>query len=222
MSYSAKKKHIVIFTDGSCSNNGKINSFGGIGIHFPNKELKDISKVYRLGVCTNQKTELYAILTAIRYIGQNFPLHKCHILIKTDSQYSIDCITKWINGWLRNNFITKAGKPVLNREFIEIIHKYYEKYSIEFSHVDAHTDKSDSDSNGNRVADSLATAATRKAQMEGNVRVELKNLKDKIEPKFKSSTRTRESSFIPNKNIRKNSRFPSLGNDLIVELIKSK
>jgi len=63
-----KIQNIIVYTDGSCSKNGKRNAIGGIGIHFPNEELPDISKIYRLGICTNQKTELYAILTAINYI----------------------------------------------------------------------------------------------------------------------------------------------------------
>jgi len=165
MSNSLKKitKTILVYTDGSCINNGKKTAVGGIGIHFPHGELPDISQVYRREHCTNQRTELYAILTALRYIKRNFNIREYHITIKTDSQYSINCITQWVYGWIKNNWKTKSDTPVLNRDFIEPIHKYYEAYDIELEHVDAHTNGDDSDSIANAQADKLATDATKKA-----------------------------------------------------------
>jgi len=160
------KQDILVFTDGSCGNNGKLNAKGGIGIHFPTKELKDISKVYRLGVCTNQKTELYAILTALRYIKKNLSINDYEITIKTDSEYSINCVTKWVNGWIKNGWITKSGNPVANMDLIKSINKYYTKYDVTLTHVDAHTNLTDSDSVGNAKADKLATSATRRATKE--------------------------------------------------------
>ena len=127
-----KDRTIMVYTDGSCVGNGKAHAVGGIGIHFPNGELKDVSKIYKLGVCTNQKTELYAILMALRYIKQNIGLRGNKVVIKTDSQYSIDCITKWVYGWIKNGWRTQNNKPVANQEFIEIIHKYYESYDNNF------------------------------------------------------------------------------------------
>lgn len=160
------KKLLVVYTDGSCSGNGSSSAVGGIGIHFPNGELKDVSKVFRHEYCTNQRAELYAILTAIRYIKQNLGLSKYKILIKTDSEYSINCITKWVYGWIKNGWMTKNNTPVANQEFIELIHKYYETYDISFQHVDAHTGMDDEESIANAMADKLATMATKKAQME--------------------------------------------------------
>lgn len=155
-------KELLVYTDGSCINNGTNYAKGGIGIYFPNGELKNLSKSYKLGVCTNQKTELYAILTALRYIKQNLDIKKYNIIVKTDSQYSINCITKWIYLWKKNNWMTKNGTPVINREMIELINKYYEKYNIEFIHVDAHTHLDDFDSISNEYADKLANMGTKK------------------------------------------------------------
>lgn len=160
------KKNIVVYTDGSCSGNGTKTALGGIGIHFPNGELKDISKVFRMESCTNQRTELYAILSAIRYIKQRLGLSDYKVIIMTDSEYSINCITKWVYGWIKNGWRTKNNTPVSNREFIEVLHKYYETYDIELHHVDAHTGMDDDESVANAKADVLATRATKKAQLE--------------------------------------------------------
>lgn len=158
-----KKKIILAYTDGSCVGNGNRQAVGGIGIHFPNGELKDISKIFDLDYCTNQRAELYAILTAIRYVKKNLGLvNKC-LLIKTDSKYSIDCVTDWIHGWMKNGWMTKNNTPVHNKDLIELIYKYCKLYHIRFQHVDAHTERKDPDSVGNKWADILATNATKKA-----------------------------------------------------------
>jgi ribonuclease HI len=160
------RKQLVVYTDGSCVGNGRLGSVGGIGIYFPNSELKNISKIFRLGCCTNQRAELYAILTAIRYVNKHLGLANYQLHIKTDSEYSINSITKWIYGWIRNGWKKRDNTPVMNRELIEKINRYYEKYDITFSHVEAHTNMQDEDSIGNAHADKLARMATKRAQME--------------------------------------------------------
>ncbi|AYV85078.1 MAG: ribonuclease H [Satyrvirus sp.] len=157
---------IIVYTDGSCVGNGKISAVGGIGIHFPNNELKDVSKIFRFGCCTNQRTELYAILFAFKYIKQNLGLDGKRIIIKTDSQYCVDSITNWVYGWIKNGWRTKSNKPVANKEFIEAIHKYYERYDILLEHVQAHTGLDDEDSVANAKADALAVKATNRALLE--------------------------------------------------------
>lgn len=152
-------EYITVYVDGSCSNNGYINAKGGIGIHFPNSELKDISKQVPLDTCTNQKSELYAILFCIKYIVKYLGLIDKELVIKTDSEYSINCITKWANNWIINGWKKKNGEDVINKNYIEAIYKLYKKYDISFQHIPAHTGNIDDDSIGNEIADSLAKKA---------------------------------------------------------------
>lgn len=183
-----KKKLIIVYTDGSCSNNGKKDSRGGIGIHFPNKELKDVSKKYSGENCTNQKTELYAILLALKYIDKILGLKNVSVCLKTDSEYSINCITKWVSGWIKNGWKTVNKKPVSNREFIEPIYILYTKYDIEFNHVSAHTGADDFDSIANARADTLATRATQRV---------INNYKASSTPTPAKSNSTSKSTFNP-------------------------
>lgn len=151
---------LVVFTDGACSGNGTVNAVGGIGIHFPNKELPDINKAYRIqGTCTNQRCELYAILIALKYIHSKLNLANYKVLIKSDSDYSINCITKWVSGWMKKGWRTSNNTPVLNRDLIEPIYQIYQQYNISFQHVAAHTKGTDFDSIANDVADRLACKA---------------------------------------------------------------
>lgn len=232
---------IIVYTDGSCMGNGKPNAVGGIGIHFPNNELKDISKVFDLGCCTNQRTELYAILTAFRYIKQYIGMEGRKIIVMTDSQYSIDCITKWVNSWIKNGWKTKTGGSVANKEFIEILHKYYEKYNIEFYHVDAHTGLDDKESVANAKADSLATMATKKAIKEKQFVEDVKNFKNNFtKSSSKNSNKSKSKSNYSNysnkvyqsdcgsdyeepknKMYKSSLHIPKNGN-FVVELVKTK
>lgn len=157
-----EKELLIVYTDGSCFKNGRSNATGGIGIHFPNHELDDVSKIFDKSPITNQRAELYAILYTIRYIKKNIGLKKYCVLIKTDSEYSINCITKWVSNWKRNGWKTKDGRDVQNRELIEKIHEYVSRYDIEFEHVRSHTGDDDEDAIGNDKADKLAVAAHRK------------------------------------------------------------
>lgn len=65
---------------------------------------------------TNNAMELTAVAEALRTLPDDQPL----VLI-CDSRYVIDSVTRWIHGWRRNGFRTKAGSPIANRELIEAI-----------------------------------------------------------------------------------------------------
>ncbi|BCS83294.1 putative ribonuclease H protein [Cotonvirus japonicus] len=158
-----QKRKIVVYTDGSCINNGKPTAAGGFGIHFPNGELKDISRIFTKGCCTNQKTELYAILVAIKYIEKNFDLELCTVIINTDSEYSINSVTKWAHAHSKNNWRKKNGIPIANKQFIEPIYEYYQNYDIEIIWVEAHTGARDARSMANARADYLANRAAKKS-----------------------------------------------------------
>lgn len=201
------KISIVIYTDGSCSNNGYNNAQGGIGVYFPNKELPHVSKIFDLDNPTNQRTELYAILVAIKYIHSKLNLKKYNLLIKSDSTYSINCITKWVNNWINNGWKNREGKDVANRDLIEPIYEYYLKYDIKFEHVAAHTKGDDEDSIYNAKVDKLATKATQKA-------------KDK---KIESSNENYNISLIDNKksNRSKKSNGSKKSNNMSRSLTKS-
>lgn len=176
-----KTDPIVIYTDGSCVGNGKANAKGGIGIFYNITSLKNTSLSYEdtvkilklnIGHPTNNKTELLAVLLALKI--NDFLLNdNKHIVIKTDSKYVIDSLTKWYHAWLKNDWMNSSNKPVLNKEIIEqivfIILKY--KNQISFEHVRAHTvspsvnSKEFPDWFGNDMADKFAQLASTKGSL---------------------------------------------------------
>ena len=144
-------ENINIYTYGSCINNGKKNAKAGIGIYISD-DLQISEKLE--GKPTNQRAELYAILKSLLIIDI---LKYSNINIYTDSMYSINCITKWVRDWKKNDWKDSKKKNVKNRDLIENIDKIYSKYNhINFIHVEAHTNKIDIHSINNDKADKLA------------------------------------------------------------------
>lgn len=144
----------IIYTDGACKNNGSANAKSGIGIHFSltNKiKINDISEKLITDKHTNNKAELTAILKSLELCDKYNINEK--IVIYTDSDYSIKCITLWYKEWVLQN-------KTKDRKNIDILHKinhYYQKYDIIFNHIRSHTGLTDIHSKGNEIADRLAT-----------------------------------------------------------------
>lgn len=65
---------------------------------------------------TNQIGELCAVLEALRtHPGDE------ELVIETDSQYAINCSTKWVHGWKKNGWKNSKKEPVKNAELIRAI-----------------------------------------------------------------------------------------------------
>ena len=77
--------------------------------------------------------------------------------IYTDSEYSINCITKWVPGWLRNNWKTRNNKPVKNKDLLLKLYNLNNKMNIKYIHVKGH-----SGNYGNSQADKLAVEGSKK------------------------------------------------------------
>ena len=58
-------KFTVIYTDGSCKNNGKIGSTAGIGVFFGENDERNLSEKLPGPVQTNQRAELYVCIAII-------------------------------------------------------------------------------------------------------------------------------------------------------------
>lgn len=65
---------------------------------------------------TNQIGELCAVLQALRAHRGSRPL-----VIESDSQYAINCSSKWVQSWKRKGWKNSQGKPVKNRQLIMAI-----------------------------------------------------------------------------------------------------
>jgi len=162
---------VSVFTDGSATNNGAKNARAGVGVHFTDDWLSDISlpvpPTYRQ---TNNVAELLAIKLAILKLCEYYTTltvgSQLKVTLYTDSKFAIDCITVWIHNWKRNDWQTSKNKPVEHRELISEIDHLLQQISVEFVHVRAHKSKPLEKSIeyfnwlGNFKADALAVAGS--------------------------------------------------------------
>lgn len=132
----------VIATDGACSGNPGPGGWAWVD------ELTGRSGSGGSRRTTNNIMELTAMLEALRYADTDRSL-----LIRADSQYVINVVTKWGPGWRRKGWKKADGKPVANQELVAALLEEYEKRTAEtrIDWVRGH----DGDA-GNEEADRLA------------------------------------------------------------------
>lgn len=145
---------ILVFTDGACSNNGKINAKAGIGIYFSENDERNLSK--RLdGKQSNNAAELTAIITVFEILTTEI-YNNIPVRIATDSEYSIRCCTTYGKKCEEKNW----KQDIPNKELVYIAYTLFKNNSnVTLQHVDAHTGKTDIFSVGNDHADKLANIA---------------------------------------------------------------
>jgi ribonuclease HI len=142
---------IYVFSDGNCKNNGKKHARGGYSIFFPiqpNINYSEFNKTKLVNPekeVTNNICELSAIRLIFKTILNNIKVFSKEktLVICTDSQYSINCITKWNINWEKNNWKNSKGESVKNKELIQdIIDKFNQinnkSIKIKFKHVHSH------------------------------------------------------------------------------------
>jgi ribonuclease HI len=143
-----------VYTDGSCSNNGKEDALAGIGIYFGENDVRNISQRV-IGKQSNNTAEVGAIIKLYSII-ENDILSGKKIGIVSDSTYAIRCATTYgkkceEGGW---------KKDIPNKDMVKQVFELYKnKTNINFFHVMAHTEKTDIHSIGNNGADKLANKA---------------------------------------------------------------
>ena len=146
-----------VFTDGACSSNGKPGAKAGYAVWFPeHKSISMSQKVPESHPQTNQRAEMAAIHQATLILEEN-GFHDEDIVVYTDSDYSINCLTKWITGWVSRGWKTAEGRDVLHRDLIEDTSKRLAKFkSYRFVHVRSHTGGEDDLSRNNDIVDRMA------------------------------------------------------------------
>ena len=149
---------VVAYTDGGCTNNGKNGARASFAYYFPEHvSLSHADRVPDDQPQTNNRGELLAILSCVEKALSSFTASDVDLFVYTDSDYSRNCLTKWIPGWINKGWKTASGDPVKNRDLIEQISGrlvLFQSYSINW--VKAHTGGSDEHSKNNHVVDRMA------------------------------------------------------------------
>ena len=138
----------VVATDGACSGNPGPGGWAWV------EQVSGARSSGGAARTTNNIMELTALIEGLEYVGPAPDL-----LIRCDSQYVINTVTKWAPAWRRKGWKKSDGKPVKNRELVERLLNLYENRT---GRTDVEWVKGHAGDQANELCDSLAVAASRK------------------------------------------------------------
>ncbi|KAM5165090.1 ribonuclease H1 [Mantella aurantiaca] len=145
----------VVYTDGCCSQNGRLKARAGIGVYWgPNHPMNVAERLE--GRPTNQRAEIQAACKAVEQAkSQNIT----KLVLYTDSMFTINGITKWIHNWKKNGWKLSTGANVINRTDFEKLDMLVQGIDVKWMHIPGHAGFG-----GNEAADRLAREGAQKSE----------------------------------------------------------
>lgn len=137
-------QEVEIHSDGACQGNPGPGGWAARLICGPH--LREISG--GAPATTNNRMELQAAIEGLAALTR-----PCQVHFHTDSTYLRDGVTKWIFGWKKNGWLTKAKQPVKNADLWRQLEEVMRPHRIEWRWVKGHAGHSD-----NERCDALAVA----------------------------------------------------------------
>ncbi|MBR5670186.1 ribonuclease HI [Candidatus Saccharibacteria bacterium] len=130
------------FTDGSASPNPGPGGFAVIDL-----DLKQPVALGKEANTTNIRMEAMALIAAYKIAEPGDQ-------IMTDSEFWVNVVTKWADGWRKNGWTKKSG-PIKNLELVQELFELYEsKSNVELKWTRGHVG-----TEGNELADEWANKA---------------------------------------------------------------
>ena len=126
---------IQIYTDGSCHTQLKIG--GWAALIFFNEKSEQLTG--HETDTTHNRMELLAVLKALDFVEKNNKIFS-EIEIFSDSQYVVRILERK-EKLARNQFLTKAGKPIRNVDLVKLLIEYLDRLPFHFIKVKAHQKK---------------------------------------------------------------------------------
>lgn len=144
----------IVYTDGSCHNNGRKDAKAGLGVYFGEGDWRNCSERIE-GKQSNNTAEVKAILKAADILKREI-LAGYPVQIYSDSRYAMRCCGEYGEKMERVGW----NKPIPNLELVQKAYHTFKKHpNVTFHYVAAHTGKEDEHSRGNDEADKLANLA---------------------------------------------------------------
>jgi len=134
-----------IYTDGACTGNPGPGGWGVV-VYFNDGSVHEMGDGSRH--TTNNKMEMQAAIAGLQFLktsGQSEP-----ITLYTDSEYLINCVTKWVKSWKKKGWKKADGNPVLNQDLLETLDQLNSRI-VQWQHVRGH-----SGNIGNERCDAIA------------------------------------------------------------------
>jgi ribonuclease HI len=122
-------ERVIIHTDGACSGNPGPGGWGAI-LECDGREKELFGGA---PLTTNNRMEMTAAIEALSALKKTVPVE-----LHTDSEYLRNGITKWIHGWKRNGWRTKAREPVKNADLWQALDALIATHKVNWRWVRGH------------------------------------------------------------------------------------
>jgi ribonuclease HI len=143
------KKHVTIFTDGSCDT---ATGRGGWAYLLCYDGVKRDASGYEANT-TNNRMELTAAVKALEALRE-----PCRVTLTTDSQYLKKAFTEgWLANWQRNGWQTANRAPVKNQDLWLELLALSQRHDLQWNWTKGHAGHRD-----NEWVDKLALSARRR------------------------------------------------------------
>ena len=121
---------IFVAIDGACRDNGATGARSSYGVFFAESSPYNLSSIIQGSSHSSQKAELRACMMALRKVEKirdpleivdDEPYSLKKVVLKSDSEYVVKGITKWLPKWKKNGFRTARGSSVVNAKLFKDI-----------------------------------------------------------------------------------------------------
>ncbi|OGZ04016.1 MAG: ribonuclease HI [Candidatus Lloydbacteria bacterium RIFCSPHIGHO2_01_FULL_41_20] len=155
------KEKILVYADGSAIGNPGPGGWGAVLVFYKNQNGAQGS-VLEIGGgnkhTTNNRMELTAAIEALKTINKSqVTSHK--LIVRTDSSYVINGITKWVKNWQKNKWKGVNKKPISNKDLWVKLDKLVKGKKIDWEYVPGHVGVV-----GNERVDFIANLCAREKQ----------------------------------------------------------
>jgi ribonuclease HI len=141
-------KHVMLYTDGACSNNPGPGGYGVVLVYDSNR--RELSGGFQR--TTNNRMEIFAAIAGLEALKE-----PCRVTLTSDSQYLVNGIQKgWALKWKANGWMRNKKEKAINPDLWERLLRLCDIHDVHFEWVRGHAGHPE-----NERCDELATAAAR-------------------------------------------------------------
>lgn len=142
---------VLLYSDGSSRGNPGRGGYGTI-LSCTKKDGSTVEKELSYGYAhtTNNRMELMGVIAGLEALN-----YGCEVEVYTDSSYVVNAFNqKWIDGWIKKNWIRDKKKPVQNKDLWLRLLEAMKPHNVKYIWVKGHAGHV-----YNERCDRLATAA---------------------------------------------------------------
>ena len=138
---------VFAYTDGACSGNPGPGGWAYILRHrASDSEREDSGGEART---TNNRMELMAVIRGLSALTR-----ESSVDVYSDSQYVLNGLDSWMDGWKKKGWVTASKSPVKNKDLWQLLDELRGKHTLSYHWIRGHNNHPE-----NERADRLAVAA---------------------------------------------------------------